>query len=582
MSYRDEAFLDLSVNVSPNTSLSSCLRQFSESEMLHGRNKFFCDACASLQEAEKRMKIRHAPNILALHLKRFIWDERVQAYVKHACRVVFPFDLRLFNMSDQADNPDRRYELFAIVIHVGAGANQGHYVSIVKIGQRWALFDDETVTFIAESDIAKYYGDAPEIGSAYVLFYRAVELDERAAHAAAQITHHTPVPATAAPAPVPAPTVSSAAALAAGPPPAPSTGARAMPMPIAVPMPGRGAPPSAPAHAPSTWSPTSMSSQATLASSVGMAPAVPIPPAMSPSLSTGPPPVASAPQVMQVAPPNSRAPQPEDGVSPVAHTTPLPSAPPVGGASYMARAPSMADLSPVARAPLSTGGSSATGMPTAAKASPTSGTSPAQGPSPLAIPPRSPYRDSMLAASPTSGEGSASMTRSQSQYAPFLDGATPAFRSAEGAPPSRMTPSASLAYIPTSAPTTGAPSGVPMPVSSRGAPAPVSHGPELVAVPQDRTQTVPAPAVFPNAPSPTMPTKIGEAVPMLRATSAATHEGAPAAGPDAGVHRSVSASVPRSPTTHSLARQAPGGEAPAPAKRSWLNRALRIDRTDKN
>ncbi|WFD23776.1 ubiquitinyl hydrolase 1 [Malassezia equina] len=174
---RDEEFLDLSINVSPYTSVSSCLRIFSDSEMLAGRNKFFCDTCSSLQEAEKRMKIKSSPNILALHLKRFRYDENINAYIKHACRVVFPLDLRLFNSSDESSNPDRLYELVAIVIHVGSGVHQGHYVSIVKIGSRWALFDDEEVQFIPESDISKYYGDAPETGSAYVLFYQTVSKD---------------------------------------------------------------------------------------------------------------------------------------------------------------------------------------------------------------------------------------------------------------------------------------------------------------------------------------------------------------------------------------------------------------------
>lgn len=179
ISNRDEQFLDLSINVSPHTSVTSCLRQFSESEMLSGRNKFFCDACSSLQEAEKRMKIKYAPDVLALHLKRFKWDERKQAYVKHACRVVFPMDLRLFNTTDEAEDPDKLYELFAIVVHIGSGSHQGHYVSIIKIGEQWALFDDESVEFISESDIGKYYGDVPEIGSAYVLFYQAADLKKR-------------------------------------------------------------------------------------------------------------------------------------------------------------------------------------------------------------------------------------------------------------------------------------------------------------------------------------------------------------------------------------------------------------------
>ncbi|WFD27341.1 ubiquitinyl hydrolase 1 [Malassezia nana] len=174
---RDEEFLDLSINVAPYTSVSSCLRIFSDSEMLAGRNKFFCDSCSSLQEAEKRMKIKSSPQILALHLKRFRYDENLNAYIKHACRVVFPLDLRLFNSSDESSNPDRLYELVAIVIHVGSGVHQGHYVSIVKIGSRWALFDDEDVQFISESEISQYYGDAPEVGSAYVLFYQTVSKD---------------------------------------------------------------------------------------------------------------------------------------------------------------------------------------------------------------------------------------------------------------------------------------------------------------------------------------------------------------------------------------------------------------------
>ncbi|WFD06751.1 ubiquitinyl hydrolase 1 [Malassezia vespertilionis] len=180
ISNRDEEFLDLSINVAPFTSVSSCLRKFSESEMLSGRNKFFCDTCASLQEAEKRIKIRHLPDILALHLKRFGWDEGAQAYIKNACRVVFPLDLRLFNASNQANNPDREYELFGIVVHVGAGAHQGHYISVIRVGPRWVLFDDELAETISESEIAKFYGDSPETGSAYVLFYRALDMDNSA------------------------------------------------------------------------------------------------------------------------------------------------------------------------------------------------------------------------------------------------------------------------------------------------------------------------------------------------------------------------------------------------------------------
>ena len=57
--------------------------------------------------------------MLALHLKRFKYQEDVGKYIKLAYRVAFPFELRLFNTVDGAQNPDRLYELFAIVVHIG-------------------------------------------------------------------------------------------------------------------------------------------------------------------------------------------------------------------------------------------------------------------------------------------------------------------------------------------------------------------------------------------------------------------------------------------------------------------------------
>lgn len=54
VSSRDESFLDLSIDIEQNSSVTACLRHFSASEMLCQKNKFFCDACCDLQEAEKR------------------------------------------------------------------------------------------------------------------------------------------------------------------------------------------------------------------------------------------------------------------------------------------------------------------------------------------------------------------------------------------------------------------------------------------------------------------------------------------------------------------------------------------------
>ena len=51
--------------------------------------------------------------------KRFKYQEDLERYIKLTYRVAFPFELRLFNTVDDAENPDRLYELFAIVVHIG-------------------------------------------------------------------------------------------------------------------------------------------------------------------------------------------------------------------------------------------------------------------------------------------------------------------------------------------------------------------------------------------------------------------------------------------------------------------------------
>ena len=178
--------------------------------MLCQKNKFFCDSCCDLQEAEKRcdfhsacftlsltlvyrMKIKRLPNVLALHLKRFKYQEDVARYIKLAYRVAFPYELRLFNTVDDMDDADRLYNLFAIVVHVGkyvcsllflvlysscwfSGPHHGHYISIIKTAGTWFVFDDDNVYPIPENDIPKYFGES-NAGSAYVLYYQAVNID---------------------------------------------------------------------------------------------------------------------------------------------------------------------------------------------------------------------------------------------------------------------------------------------------------------------------------------------------------------------------------------------------------------------
>lgn len=177
-SRRDEAFLDLSVDLEEHSSVTSCLRKFSEEEMLCQRNKFHCDNCGGLQEAEKRMKIKMLPKILALHLKRFKFMEETYTLKKLPHRIVFPFHLRLFNTTDDAEDSDRLYELYAVVVHIGHTPHHGHYVAIIKTqGRGWLLFDDEMVEPVGKDYVQNFYGGHGTIANAYVLFYQETTLE---------------------------------------------------------------------------------------------------------------------------------------------------------------------------------------------------------------------------------------------------------------------------------------------------------------------------------------------------------------------------------------------------------------------
>ncbi|OEL33018.1 Ubiquitin carboxyl-terminal hydrolase 4 [Dichanthelium oligosanthes] len=172
---RDETFFDLSLDIEQNSSITSCLKNFSSTETLNAEDKFFCDKCCSLQEAQKRMKIKKPPNILVIHLKRFKYIEQLQRYKKLSYRVVFPLELKLLNT---VDNSDLEYSLFAVVVHVGSGPNHGHYISLVKSHNHWLFFDDENVEMTDESMVQAFFGSPQEFSgntdNGYILFYESL------------------------------------------------------------------------------------------------------------------------------------------------------------------------------------------------------------------------------------------------------------------------------------------------------------------------------------------------------------------------------------------------------------------------
>lgn len=172
---KEETFLDLSVDVEANSSITNCLRQFSATETLSCHNKFYCEICCSLQEAQKRLRIKSLPSTLIVHLKRFKYQEGVQRFNKLSHRVAFPLELRV----PLQESPEPLFDLFAVIVHLGSGPNHGHYICIVKSQSNWLQFDDEEVDLIPEELIQRCFGCTKDvqhnIQTGYILFYQQRE-----------------------------------------------------------------------------------------------------------------------------------------------------------------------------------------------------------------------------------------------------------------------------------------------------------------------------------------------------------------------------------------------------------------------
>lgn len=85
----------------------------------------------------------------------------------------------MFNTTSDADDPDRLYELYAVVVHIGGNAYHGHYVSVIKTKDRgWLLFDDEMVEPVDKHFVRNFFGDKPGMACAYVLFYQETTFEK--------------------------------------------------------------------------------------------------------------------------------------------------------------------------------------------------------------------------------------------------------------------------------------------------------------------------------------------------------------------------------------------------------------------
>lgn len=110
----DETLIDL--NDPPNNNLSSvslydCLELHCKEEQVE---EWYCSHCKAFVPGDKKLDLWKLPQILVIHLKRFVQHPRFQTWIKRSIDVSYPvdnFDLSKFVLNE---NQGSLYELFAV------------------------------------------------------------------------------------------------------------------------------------------------------------------------------------------------------------------------------------------------------------------------------------------------------------------------------------------------------------------------------------------------------------------------------------------------------------------------------------
>ena len=155
----------------PTCKLSDCFRFFTTPEMLRDDDQVYCSRCKTHRNFTKKMAIYRLPEVLVIHLKRFMYNKFTRE--KISTDVQFPLEglsLKEFSVKGSPAGETAVYDLYAVSNHMG-GLGGGHYTAHARTGidegptglSGWHTFNDSRVSPV---NLGTLGGPG-----AYVLFY---------------------------------------------------------------------------------------------------------------------------------------------------------------------------------------------------------------------------------------------------------------------------------------------------------------------------------------------------------------------------------------------------------------------------
>ena len=136
----EEPFFALSLEVKGCTTVADSFSVFLQREMIEGYNS---EKLGRKVDVERYTRIRKNPEYLVIQLKRFDYDLTTFRKIKVNGKFNVPFGLNIEPIAEESAD----YVLQGAVVHAGT-ADGGHYTALMKYGNDWVKFNDNTVTCV--------------------------------------------------------------------------------------------------------------------------------------------------------------------------------------------------------------------------------------------------------------------------------------------------------------------------------------------------------------------------------------------------------------------------------------------------
>ena len=135
-----------------------------------------CPKCEPGKLASLEHQIARAPEILSLHVKRFVVNDSMTGFDKLVVPVLVPEFLDLAEFCNEKVTTSTKYRLVAAIHHHGETIRSGHFTCSAREKEQWRGYNDSVVKNISTN--TAFAGELPS-KRAYILFYERDDVEAK-------------------------------------------------------------------------------------------------------------------------------------------------------------------------------------------------------------------------------------------------------------------------------------------------------------------------------------------------------------------------------------------------------------------